>query len=63
MLFFYSFGSNNLLNYDIQHNCKAQPCRASLGYPFHNMAAHMEATPTREGIQANAHLALAQDDL
>ena len=30
--------------------CKAQPRRASLGYPFHNMAAHMEATPTREGI-------------
>ena len=50
MLFFYSFGSNNLLNYDIQHNCKAQPCRALLSYPFHNMAAHMEATPTREGI-------------
>ena len=30
--------------------CKAQPRRASLGYPFCNMAAHMEATPTREGI-------------
>ena len=31
-------------------NCKAQPHRASLGYPFHNTAAHIEATPTREGI-------------
>ena len=30
--------------------CKVQPHRALLGYPFHNMAAHMEATPTREGI-------------
>ena len=30
--------------------CKAQPRRASLGYPFHNTAAHTEATPTREGI-------------
>ena len=30
--------------------CKAQPCRASLSYPFHNTAAHTEATPTREGI-------------
>ena len=30
--------------------CKAQPRCALLGYPFHNMAAHMEATPTREGI-------------
>ena len=30
--------------------CKAQPRRASLSYPFRNMAAHMEATPTREGI-------------
>ena len=30
--------------------CKAQPHHALLGYPFHNMAAHMEATPTREGI-------------
>ena len=30
--------------------CKVQPCCASLRYPFHNMAAHMEATPTREGI-------------
>ena len=35
---------------DMPDNCKAQPCRASLGYPFHNTAAHMEATPTREGI-------------
>ena len=39
-----------------QHNklfleyCKVQPCHASLGYPFHNTAAHTEATPTREGI-------------
>ena len=31
-------------------NCKGQPRRASLSYPFHNMAAYMEATPTREGI-------------
>ena len=30
--------------------CKAQPCCALLRYPFNNMAAHMEATPTREGI-------------
>ena len=30
--------------------CKAQPRHALLGYPFHNMAAHTEATPTREGI-------------
>ena len=30
--------------------CKAQPRRALLSYPFHNTAAHMEATPTREGI-------------
>ena len=30
--------------------CKVQPCHALLGYPFHNTAAHMEATPTREGI-------------
>ena len=29
--------------------CKVQPHRALLGYPFHNMAAHTEATPTREG--------------
>ena len=30
--------------------CKVKPCCASLRYPFHNMAAHMEATPTGEGI-------------
>ena len=30
--------------------CKAQPFGALLGYPFHNTAAHTEATPTREGI-------------
>ena len=30
--------------------CKAQPRRALLGYPFHNTAAHTEATHTREGI-------------
>ena len=30
--------------------CKAQPRCASLGYLFRNTAAHMEATPTREGI-------------
>ena len=35
---------------DILCICKAQPCRALLGYPFCNTAAHMEATPTREGI-------------
>ena len=31
-------------------NCKAQPHRASLSYPFHNTAAHTEITPTGEGI-------------
>ena len=30
--------------------CKAQPRRASLCYPVHNTAAHMEAMPTRKGI-------------
>ena len=40
--------------------CKVQPRHALLGYPFHNMAAHTEAMPTREGISANAHLALAR---
>ena len=35
---------------DLTVNCKAQPCRALLSYPFYNTAAHMEATPTREGI-------------
>ena len=30
--------------------CKVQPRCASLGYLFHNMASHTEATPTREGI-------------
>ena len=35
----------------IEHSyCKAQPRRALLGYPFHNTAAQMEATSTREGI-------------
>ena len=34
----------------IQIRCKAQPRRASLGYPFRNTAAHTEATPTREDI-------------
>ena len=43
--------------------CKAQPRRASVGYPFCNTTAHMEAPPTREGIEANVHLALAQEDL
>ena len=33
-----------------EHMCKVQPHHALLGYPFHNTAAHMEATPTREGI-------------
>ena len=33
-----------------QMECKAQPHHALLGYPFHNMAAHTEAMPTREGI-------------
>ena len=32
------------------NECKAQPRHALLGYPFHNMAGHSEATPTREGI-------------
>ena len=39
---------NFLLN--LPQGCKAQPHCASLSYPFHNTAAHMEATPTREGI-------------
>ena len=39
---------NFLLN--LPQGCKAQPRRASLGYPFHNTAAHTEAMPTREGI-------------
>ena len=30
--------------------CKVQPHCALLGYPFHDTTAHMEATPTREGI-------------
>ena len=30
--------------------CKVQPHRASLDYPFRNMAAQLEATPTRGGI-------------
>ena len=30
--------------------CKAQPHHALLSYPFCNTAAHMEATPTRDGI-------------
>ena len=30
--------------------CKVQPHHALLGYSFHNMTAHMEAMPTREGI-------------
>ena len=30
--------------------CKVQPRHALLNYPFHNMAADTEATPTREGI-------------
>ena len=34
----------------ISLECKAQPHRALLGYPFHNTAAHTEAMPTREGI-------------
>ena len=36
--------------YEFPHKCKAQPCHALLGYPFHNTAAHTEAMPTREGI-------------
>ena len=39
---------NFLLN--LPRGCKAQPSHALLGYPFCNTAAHMEATPTREGI-------------
>ena len=34
----------------ILNSCKVQPRHALLGYPFCNMAAHMEAMPTREGI-------------
>ena len=30
--------------------CEEQPRHVSLVYPFHNMAAHMEALPTRECI-------------
>ena len=42
---------NSMLSYLLlKQFCKVQPHRASLGYPFHNMAAHTEATPTREGI-------------
>ena len=48
---------------NLPQGCKVQPRRALLSYPFCNTAAHMEATPTREGILANAHLALAQGDL
>ena len=32
------------------YESKAQPRHALLGYPFCNMAAHMKALPTREGI-------------
>ena len=39
---------NCLLN--LPRGCKAQPRHVLLGHPFHNMAAHMEAMPTREGI-------------
>ena len=35
---------------NLPRGCKVQPRRASLGYPFHNTAAHTEAMPTREGI-------------
>ena len=40
-----------------ENYCKVQPHHASLGYPLHNMAAHTEAMPTREGI-CHAHLSL-----
>ena len=36
--------------FNVSDNCKVQPHCALLCYPFHNTAAHMEATPTREGI-------------
>ena len=39
-----------ILGIDFQRECKAQPHRTLLSYPFCNTAAHMEATPTREGI-------------
>ena len=39
----------NMTNDDLKY-CKAQPRHASLGYPFCNTAAHMEATPTIKGI-------------
>ena len=39
---------NFLLNPPL--GCKAQPCHALLGYPFHNTAAHTLAPPTREGV-------------
>ena len=35
---------------NLPQGCKAQPHRALLSYPFHNTAAHTEATPNREGI-------------
>ena len=35
---------------NLPQGCKAQPPSALLGYPFHNTAAHTEATPTKEGI-------------
>ena len=38
------------INWATLTKCKAQPPCASLGYPFHNTAAHTEAMPTREGI-------------
>ena len=44
------FQKHQTIPEDFQDLCKVQPRRALLGYPFHNTAAHMEATPTREGI-------------
>ena len=49
----FNFRKNNIdaVNYNFDTMmCKAQPRHTSLGYPFHNTAAHIEATPTREGI-------------
>ena len=48
----YKYIFNRIIIISIFHAnyCKAQPRPALLGYPFHNTAAHTEATPTREGI-------------
>ena len=37
---------NGQIRKENMHQCKAQPRQASLGYPFRNTAAHVEAPPT-----------------